>query len=67
MTSHVNVCPRCSRTGVPIIYGMPDPHLVDLAGRGEVVLGGCVIPPEPPTTTCPRCHELWGVDGTATS
>lgn len=53
-------CPTCGAPGVPIIYGMPGPELVDAAERGEVVIGGCFITGDDPTHTCAAGHE-WKV------
>jgi hypothetical protein len=38
MSDHIKMCPGCKATGVLIIYGMPDPVLVELAEdrRGEI-------------------------------
>ena len=50
-------CPRCGRTSVPIAYGMPGPGLMELAERGAVVLGGCVIEEDQPTNECEAGHR----------
>lgn len=53
-------CPHCKAAGVRIIYGMPDPDLGAAADRGEVFLGGCVLPEgELPTWHCPACGHEW--------
>ena len=49
-------CPRCGRPGVPIVYGLPGPELMEAAERGEVALGGCVIPDAPPSHECEAGH-----------
>ena len=44
---------------VPLVYGLPGPDLFDAAQRGEVVLGGCVLPmsrdDEDSDWACPVC------------
>ena len=53
------VCPRCGHAMVPLVYGLPGPDLFDAAQRGEVVLGGCVLPmsrdDEDSDWACPVC------------
>ena len=44
-----------------IIYGMMVPTLTQMRAieRGEIVLGGCVVPPDNtplPMHICPRCN-----------
>jgi hypothetical protein len=47
-------CVLCDRPVVPIVYGMPGPELFEQAERGDVVLGGCVLPiAGEPTRSCP--------------
>jgi hypothetical protein len=41
------VCARTGHWGIgvrPLIWGLPGRQLVERADRGEVVLGGCVVP-----------------------
>jgi hypothetical protein len=45
-------CASCGQTLVPIAYGMPSTGLMELAERGEVVLGGCTIMGDDPTHSC---------------
>jgi hypothetical protein len=40
---------------VPIIYGLPGPELSDAFGRGEAMLGGCVIADDDPQWSCRLC------------
>jgi hypothetical protein len=45
---------------LPIAYGfLPGDHpAIAAADRGEVILGGCVVPPDPiPWYRCASCHE----------
>ena len=51
------LCPVCGRTTIPIAYGMPGPGLMELAERGVVRLGGCVIEDNQPTHECPAGHR----------
>jgi hypothetical protein len=45
---------------IPIEYGFPDDKLIEAAGRGEVLIGGCIIEPDNPDFECqgPEQH-LW--------
>lgn len=54
-------CPNCrSRTGVPVRYGLPTLETADMAARGEVVLGGCVLGDDDPPRCCTSCRAaLW--------
>ena len=45
-------CPICGAPAVEIAYGYPGPELFDAAGRGEVVLGGCIVDAAYPTHCC---------------
>ncbi len=48
-------CIQCGRR-VPFVLGYPSPELLEQAERGEVVLGGCLIPNSPPRDwVCPSC------------
>jgi len=53
---------RCARCGapavVPAVYGMPDEALDEAASRGEVVLGGCIVP-QPQRWGCRVCGYMW--------
>lgn len=54
-------CPRCRSTDVvPICYGLPGPEAVEASGRGEIVLGGCVVIEGSPEWQCRRCGARWG-------
>lgn len=39
-----NVCKGCGTPIAPVIYGYPSHELMEKAQRGEVRLGGCVVP-----------------------
>ena len=56
------VCPQCgNRSGVRIVYGMPDAELFEQAERGLVALGGCIIVDPQPSWRCLRieCGTEW--------
>ena len=58
-------CPTCGSAVTPILYGYPSPELFETEGRGEVILGGCVVDPSMPTWRCQRCGRCggcWGVE-----
>lgn len=48
----VNACPVCGWNTLPIIYGLPGP---DLRNNPDIVLGGCLIDPMSPDSTCSNC------------
>lgn len=49
-------CPHCAGEMRPIVYGYPDRDLFDAGDRGDVFIGGCVIPQEPiPQWHCFSC------------
>lgn len=57
-------CPRCGSSDVvPIIFGYPTRETEELANRGEVVLGGCIMPPakEYVDSVCRACGYRWDV------
>jgi hypothetical protein len=63
MSRRVPRCPHCAGTptGVPVLFGLPDPSAVEAAERGEVVLGGCLMPETaPPRWACPQCGSALG-------
>jgi hypothetical protein len=50
-------CVLCDSAVVPIVYGMPGSELLEVAERGEVILGGCVLPAAgEPTRSC-QCGQ----------
>lgn len=62
MTPRKAICPRCTnRSGVRIVYGMPDAELVEQAERGLVALGGCLVYDGNPTWQCldVECGNEW--------
>ena len=52
-------CPKCgSEQVLPIAYGLPGPEMWEMANRGEIVLGGCVV--DSPQWSCQACGWRWG-------
>lgn len=50
-------CPRCgSERIVEIIYGLPTSEAGEAAGRGELIIGGCMTGPGAPRWGCGACH-----------
>jgi hypothetical protein len=53
-------CPFCDSTDtVPIVYGLPGRELEQAAGRGELVLGGCLVSFDAPDRACRSCGGDW--------
>lgn len=52
-------CGTCQavRATVPIVFGLPGNELMEEAQRGEVVLGGCMVPLVEPLVACGTCKE----------
>lgn len=49
-------CAKCGRRERKrVVFGYPSPELIEQAQRGEVVLGGCELPPTTPTWWCEEC------------
>jgi hypothetical protein len=44
-------------TPVRILYGYPTAESFERAGRGEIVLGGCVLTGDDPEWACPACRN----------
>ena len=54
-------CPKCgSRSAAGIIYGYPSAETREIAERGEIVLGGCIIRESNPKWFCKNCGHNWG-------
>ena len=54
-------CPDCGeREGVELLFGMPSSEAMEAAERGEIALGGCLIPWEPLHYRCLACGWEWG-------
>ena len=55
------VCPSCGREeSIPLLWGLPDPEAMELAERGLVALGGCMVMPGEPSLFCRACGSCWG-------
>jgi len=53
-------CPKCkSEECVPIAYGFPSERLLERSKKGTVILGGCMVPNNPPTRFCKICKNRW--------
>ena len=55
-------CLVCGGPLAPILWGFPgdfDGYLFDRVRRGELVLGGCVVPPLPPHWQCRTCGRRY--------
>jgi hypothetical protein len=51
-------CPHCgSHDVIPVVYGLPDEELEELARRGSVWLGGCIVWAGQPEWKCRACHR----------
>ncbi len=55
----IRTCRSCGEAGLPIVYGLPGPGLVEACERGEVLLGGCCLTESDPAWTCPSCGDSW--------
>ncbi|MGR6965299.1 hypothetical protein ACU610_12610 [Geodermatophilus sp. URMC 61] len=61
------VCPGCAREdSVPLRWGLPAVEDFELAERGLVALGGCMLPEEEPVLSCRSCELAWGREGDPT-
>ena len=53
-------CPKCGgNRAVPILYGYPDPFLMQEWRGGVVELGGCTIDGVAPNLACRDCRHEW--------
>ena len=54
------ICPHCGSSNfIPIIYGEPSPELFEKAEKGEILLGGCEIPPDKDNYQCKDCGNYY--------
>jgi ribosomal protein S14 len=54
-------CPFCGSGDVlPILYGLPGLEMAKDAEEGKIVIGGCIVDPEYPTSRCKKCGHEWG-------
>jgi hypothetical protein len=53
-----HICPSCgSQNAAQIVYGEPSLNYLD---ANPVILGGCIVFPDSPTTCCLDCDYRWG-------
>ena len=52
-------CPACGGKLLPILYGLPSGEGFQMAERGEVVLGGCIVGGDDPQFACAKCRERY--------
>ena len=54
-----SACPRCHSKDdvIPILYGLPKPHLLLFPEHDQYVLGGCVIFPNSERWHCRKCGQ----------
>ena len=51
-------CPRCGGELLAIAWGYPDDETLEAGMRGELHIGGCVLPAStPPAWHCPACKQ----------
>jgi hypothetical protein len=53
----ISSCPECGAAGVPLIFGLPAGEAQAAARHGELALGGCTTPLDPPNRQCPQGHR----------
>jgi hypothetical protein len=61
------LCPFCDYDDqvVPIVYGLPEPELIEQSQRGEIALGGCSIGPDLHNWYCKGCLRSFREEETA--
>ena len=52
-----DLCPSCGGELLPLVFGYPSPEMMKAANRGEIALGGCVLPEDPPLYECSACDS----------
>ena len=58
----IPVCPECGAEGVPLLFGRPGYEAADAAQAGDLALGGCLRPDQPPNWQCPQRHRWRDAD-----
>lgn len=59
----IPACPECHTTGVPLLFGLPVPEAHIAAANGDLALGGCLVPEEPPPNwQCTHRHRWLDAD-----
>ena len=61
----IPACPRCGGLGVPLMFGLPVPEARQAAVDGQLALGGCLLPEDPPNWQCARRHTWQHADARA--
>lgn len=62
MSPRKYICSSCrQKAGVDILYGDPTELAFEMAGRDEVVLGGCCCPVDGPERECTACGHQWRI------
>ncbi|MBE6499532.1 MAG: hypothetical protein E7Z80_03155 [Methanobrevibacter thaueri] len=57
----IRSCPDCGGELIPIVWGLPHDGLLKKANRGEIFLGGCCEPPNPPNYCCKKCYKEYNL------
>lgn len=54
---NVTPCPKCGESDsvAPILYGLPTDEAMEKAGRGEILVAGCLVGDVDPNYRCHRC------------
>jgi hypothetical protein len=55
-------CPECAQPGIPLMFGLPIPEACEAARAGQLALGGCLLPYDPPNWQCPDGHRWRNAD-----
>lgn len=56
LNSKLYSCPQCqSKKLIQVVYGYPDPELMEQIKRGEVTSGGCFVGEFSPNWHCKNC------------
>jgi hypothetical protein len=56
-------CPKCGSVhAIPILYGKTSLEMLEMAKRGEVDLGGCIVHSNAPAWKCLGCGERHGTN-----
>jgi hypothetical protein len=62
------ICPSCGQqNSVRLVWGLPLGDTMDLAERGLVELGGCMLGPGAPDFACRSCGLQWGHESDPTA
>jgi len=50
-------CPTCGAPGAPLVLGRPTAEAIEAADAGDLALGWCLTPDQPPNWQCPQKHR----------